>query len=151
MFNYTTIWIVVGILLLLSEFLIPGFTIFFFGVGALITAVAVFVFQPIEDFFIFQVIIFIVTSTVSLVTLRRFFKKSLKGELFEEKTDYIGEECKVIETVTETKPGRIRYQGTTWTAYSKNETIRKNQIGQILSKKEGEPMVFIIEKKVKEK
>lgn len=152
MLNYTTIWLIVGIILLLSEFLIPGFTIFFFGVGAILTSVLLLFIPSLEDIIWIQIIIFLTISILSLIFLRRYFKKSLKGELFKENKDYIGQECKVIEMVTKEKPGRILYQGTTWNAYSTDEKIKKNQKATIVKKKDGEPMVFIIKKcKVKEK
>lgn len=66
--------------------------------------------------------------------------------MFHEKDDYSGHECKVVESITKDKPGRILYQGTTWTAYCNEGKIKKNQKATILGKKPGEPMVFIIKK-----
>lgn len=146
MLNYTTIWLIVGIILLLSEFLIPGFTIFFFGTGAIITSILIFIISPLEDIIWLQIIIFLTISILSLIFLRKYFKKSLKGELFKEKNDYEGQECKVVEMVTKDKAGRILFQGTTWNAYSLDDKIKKNQKATILKKKDGEPMVFIIKK-----
>lgn len=146
MFNSTSIWIFIGIALLLSEFLIPGFTIFFFGIGGLITALLIFIIPPLSNIVWLQVTIFSISSIILLISLRRHFTKTLKGDLYKEKEDYIGQKCKVIEVVSEHKSGRILYQGTTWTAFSNKEKIYKNQTAEILGKKPGEPMVFIIKK-----
>lgn len=146
MFNSPTFWFFLGIILLFSEFLIPGFTIFFFGVGALITSLFMVIIPPINNIQWLQILIFIVTSISSLILLRRYFTRILKGELYKEKQDYIGQECTVIEKVYVDKPGRIMFQGTTWNAFSQNENINKNQKATIVRKKDGELMVFIIKK-----
>ncbi|OQY39330.1 MAG: hypothetical protein B6229_04000 [Spirochaetaceae bacterium 4572_7] len=147
MFNSVTLWFVVGILLLLSEFLIPGFTIFFFGVGALFTSLLLLILPPLQGILWLQILIFTLLSIVSLITLRRRFSNSLRGELFKERTDYLGQECVVVEAITPKKMGRIRYQGTTWTASAVKDSLRKNQKGIIVGKQENDPLVFIIEKK----
>ena len=146
MLNNTSIWIFIGIILLLSEFLIPGFTIFFFGVGAIVTSVILIFIPPLSEILWLQVTIFLIISIVLLVFLRRHFTSTLKGEIYHEKKDYIGQECKVIEAVSESKPGRILYQGTTWTAFSEKGKIYKNHKAVIIGKKPNEPMIFIIKK-----
>lgn len=145
--NYTIIWLILGILLLLSEFLIPGFLVFFFGIGALITSLLTFLIAPLNNYLAIQVIIFALSSVILLYFLRKRFKKSLMGEEYKENHEYIGDECKVVESVDVDKPGRILYQGTTWTAYSWNKKVKKNRKATLVGKKEGEPMVFIIEEK----
>lgn len=151
MFNSINFWFILGILLLLSEFLIPGFTIFFFGIGALVVSLLLVIIPPLNNLMWLQVTIFIIVSITSFITLRGKFKKTLKGELFHEKDDYSGMECKVTEIVTKDKPGRILFQGTTWNAYSNEGKIKKNQKAIILGKKPGEPMVFIIQNKKENK
>lgn len=146
MFNTVTVWLIIGVLLLLSEFLIPGFTIFFFGVGALITTLLVFLIPPLQDIVWLQIVIFLIISIVSLVTLRRFFNVSLKGEVFKERDDYTGRECLIVEGLSEKKKGRIKYQGTTWSAFSEKGKFKKGQKATILGKKPGDPMVFIVKK-----
>lgn len=147
MFNIVTIWLIVGIILLLSEFLIPGFTIFFFGVGALITSLLMFFIPPLQDIIWLQFIIFSLTSILSLITLRKYFNTSLKGEIFKEREDYLGKECKVVEALSEEKQGRIKYQGTTWNAISLVGKFKKGQTAIITGKKPDDLMVFIVKKK----
>lgn len=144
--NIVTIWFIIGILLLLSEFLIPGFTIFFFGVGALLTALLIVLIPPLQSVIWLQVVIFTITSIISLITLRKYFNKSLKGEIYKEREDYIGQVCSVLESLSPEKAGRIMYNGTSWAAYSDNGKLRKNQKVKILGKKPDNPMVFIVQK-----
>jgi len=143
--DYTMIWLVFGILLLLSEFIIPGFTIFFFGLGAIITWALMLIIPPLQNIFWLQIGIFLITSIILLFAMRKKFKKTLRGEIFNYKKDAIGIECKVIETVYVDKPGRIEYQGTTWSAYAKESTIKKNQRAIIIDNKDNDPMIFIID------
>lgn len=144
--NNVNIWFIIGILLLLSEFLIPGFTIFFFGVGALITSLLLVIFPSLDAHVWLQVVIFTISSIVSLITLRKYFNKSLKGDLYKEREDYIGKECYVLEALSSDKAGRIMYNGTSWAAYSESGKLRKNQKVKILGKKPDNPMIFIVQK-----
>ena len=150
MINSSMFWLILGILLLLSEFLIPGFTIFFFGLGAILTSILLYFIPPLSGNLFLIFTIFLVSSISLFVFLRNKFKNTLKGELFKERNDYIGKECVVIETVTAEKTGRILFQGTTWNAYSTKECLKKNQRCIILGKKIDDPLIFII-KKIEEK
>ena len=146
MVNITVIWFVIGVLLLLSEFLIPGFTIFFFGVGAIIVSLLLLLITPLQNVIWLQITLFTISSVLFLIFLRKHFTKTLKGDIFKEKDDYIGEECLVIESTTLKKPGRIRFQGTTWTAESQKHSFKKNSKAKIIGKKENDAMIFIIDK-----
>lgn len=146
MLSYSLLWFIIGIILILSEFLIPGFTIFFFGAGAIVLSLTIKLFPFLNSYVWIQILFFLILSIVLLVTLRSKFKTTLKGELFQERNDYTGKECTVIEAVSEDKSGRISFQGTTWSALSTNGKIKKNKKARIISKKPDDPMLFIIEK-----
>ncbi|MGL1893742.1 MAG: NfeD family protein [Spirochaetaceae bacterium] len=139
-----TFWFVIGVLLLLSEFLIPGFTIFFFGLGAILTSAIILIIPPLRDQTAVQIIIFTVVSIISLIFLRRRFKMALKGELFKERDDYTDQECIVTESVSVNKPGRVKFHGTTWIAETMEGKLSKNKKVLIVGKKENYPMIFII-------
>lgn len=142
--NIITFWFIIGILLLLSEFLIPGFTIFFFGVGAILTSAILLIIPPLRNMIPLQIILFTIISIISLIFLRRRFTTALKGELFKERDDFTDQECIVTEAITPTRPGRIKFHGTTWSAESKDGSFKKNKKVLIVGKKENDPMVFII-------
>jgi len=90
------LWFVIGVLLLISEFFIPGLIIGFFGAGAIVTAFFSFFFNISVSV---QLAIFIVASLISLFSLRKYLKSALdKGDGSTGYDDFIGENAKVVET-----------------------------------------------------
>lgn len=139
------VWAVLGILLILSEFAIPGLAIAFFGIGALITAVFSFI-PGIHGNILLQLLSFMTFSVLSLVTLRKYFKKWFYGSKIEVDTDKdIGQRVNVIDEITPDKPGRIKYAGTTWKAVSFSETFRPGDTVEILKK---ENLSYIVTKSI---
>ena len=66
------VWFIIGLVLFLLELVLPGFVIFFFGVGAWITALLCLIANP---GFNLQAIVFGVTSILSLLLLRKMIQK----------------------------------------------------------------------------
>ncbi|MBF2761487.1 MAG: NfeD family protein [Ectothiorhodospiraceae bacterium AqS1] len=108
-------WFLLGALLLFSEFLLPGFIVIFFGVAAWLVALAVWAF---DISFNTQILIFIVASIVSILTLRRYFKRTFKGETvgMDSQDRRIGQHAEVVEAIPVNGAGRIRGLGSTWPA-----------------------------------
>jgi membrane protein implicated in regulation of membrane protease activity len=129
-------WAIAGVILIISEFFIPGFVIFFFGAGALLNALLTAVIQALRPNILVQVLIWLGFSGLSLFTLRKYFSKIFKGTLFDSRSssDQAGEKAVVVEEVNPKKPGRIRYQGTTWRAVSFTETLKVGETVEILKK-----------------
>jgi inner membrane protein len=127
-------WFIFGLGLFLLELVIPGFFIFFFGLGAWITAAVCLIGHPGINA---QIIIFAVTSVISLVALRKLIQKKFfysKGSLSEDVEDeFTGKEAIARIDFGGVKHGKVEFKGTTWTAESASEI------------KEGE-RVIIIEK-----
>ncbi len=118
--NVAVIWFIVGALLLLLEFVIPGVFILFFGIGAWITALCVYLFEPSLGF---QFLIFSVTSVLSLILLRSFLLKRLYSNKigYNPEEEFIGG---IGECVSDIKPGsdgKVDFKGTTWSASSVSE------------------------------
>ena len=114
------IWLFCGCLMILSEFIMPGFIIFFFGAGAVVTAAAV-AFFPLSVSWQFAV--FLISSLVLLFTLRRFLPKVFSGRekessLPDEETEFAGESAVVSEEIAPGKPGKIIFHGSVWQAES---------------------------------
>jgi membrane protein implicated in regulation of membrane protease activity len=113
------IWFLVGLLLLLAEFVIPGLVIFFFGVGAWIVALCCGIFDPGINT---QLIVFIVSSVLSLVLLRTWLKGIFMGhssdqqELTEDIAEFRGKRVTVKTEITPQKPGKVEFNGADWTA-----------------------------------
>jgi inner membrane protein len=128
------VWFLIGLALFLLELVVPGFIIFFFGVGAWITALICLVFDPGTNF---QIIIFGLTSVLSLVALRRmiqnklFYGKSGKSEAVED--EFTGKEGLATVDFSPGKKGKVEFKGTTWDAESDSE-IKEGQTVIIIEK-----------------
>jgi len=113
------IWFIIGLLLFLLELVLPGFVIFFFGVGAWITALLCLIADP---GFNLQAIVFAVTSVISLLLLRKMIQKKFfysKEELSQEVEDeFTGREAIALTTMEPGKNGKVEFKGTTWKAES---------------------------------
>ena len=59
-------WAILGLLLVLAEFVVPQFVVFFFGIGALLNALLVALFPGLSGRIPAQLLLWIVTSSVSL-------------------------------------------------------------------------------------
>ncbi|MCU4154655.1 NfeD family protein [Carboxylicivirga sp. A043] len=114
--NAAVIWFIVGTVLLILEFIIPGVFILFFGVGAWITALCVYLFEPSLAM---QFLIFCSTSILSLVLLRSFLLKKLykMPDLVDDPDEeFAGEIGECISNIRPDSDGKVEFKGTTWTA-----------------------------------
>jgi membrane protein implicated in regulation of membrane protease activity len=138
------IWFITGLGLFLLELILPGFVIFFFGIGAWVTALICLVAQPGTNL---QIIIFAVTSVLALIGLRRMIQKKYffsKGGLSEAVEDeFTGKEAIALTDFGPGKKGKIDFRGTSWTAISKSE-IKE---GQYVIIKEKESINITVEPK----
>ena len=121
------VWFIVGLALFLLELVVPGFVIFFFGIGAWVTALICLVAQPGTDL---QITIFAITSVLALIGLRRmiqkkfFFSKDGLSEAVED--EFTGKEAVALTDFGPGRKGKIDFRGTTWTALSESE-IKEGQ------------------------
>ncbi|MEO8448025.1 MAG: NfeD family protein [bacterium] len=135
--NSSLIWFVAGIFFLLAEIIMPGFIIFFFGIGSLLTALATYVFN-IESVFV-QIIIFIVSSVLSLIFFRKVFSKLFQGKVSGQKDlkdEFIGKRAIVVhEIIPNSLKGKVEFNGTNWEADSDN-FIGKDSVVEIVARKD---------------
>jgi len=135
--NPPVIWFIVGLVLILLEFGIPGLITLFFGIGAWIVAILCLF---IDMSFNLQLVIFIIISIVSLILLRKHFKSLFEGKMNksefgpDELEEFIGHKAEVIKEIALNKPGKVEFHGTLWNAESK-EKLGKGEIVKILEKK----------------
>ncbi len=113
------IWFIIGLALFLLELVIPGFVIFFFGVGAWITALVCLISEPGINF---QVIIFAVTSVLSLLVFRKMIQKKFFYTR-EDRSDAVEDEFTGKEAIAKVdfgpgKTGKVEFKGTSWNAES---------------------------------
>jgi membrane protein implicated in regulation of membrane protease activity len=113
------VWFIIGLALFLLELVLPGFVIFFFGVGAWITALLCLIANPGINL---QAIVFGVTSILSLMLLRKMIQKRFfysKDELSKEVEDeFTGKEAIASFDFGPGKTGKIEFKGTSWKAES---------------------------------
>jgi membrane protein implicated in regulation of membrane protease activity len=132
-------WAILGFLMVISEFFIPGLVIIFFGAGALLTALLTAIIPGLSALMIPQILMWVGFSSLSLISLRRYFKRIFTGQMItagEHDYDDGGKTAKVLETIKPDSPGRISYKGTSWEARSFDKTYKKGSRVWIL-KKEG--------------
>lgn len=131
--NPAFLWGVLGVVLIAAELLIPGFVIFFFGAGALITALLSGIIPAVGSSFGWQGLIWGLASVGSLIVLRRRFSKTFRGTVFNPISDKdVGKSAVVTEPISPEKPGRVRYQGTTWNAVSYTEDFHPGDRVEII-------------------
>ena len=128
------IWFFIGLILALLEFGIPGLIVLFFGIGAWVTALSCMLFDVGLNG---QIIIFIVSSLLSILLLR----KSLKKMFFKEDPDkeetladeFIGQTAVVEQEITADKPGKVSFKGAQWEAMSEHK-LKAGQQVEIIGK-----------------
>ena len=124
----TFLWALLGLVLIGTEFILPGFIIFFFGAGALVTSLISLLLPGIDSRIGLQIIIWIAASGLSLGTLRKYVSRVFKGSFLPGRQDSsVGKTALVIEKIGPDAPGRIKYQGTSWKAISYTETIEEGE------------------------
>jgi len=115
-------WFILGLGLFLLELVMPGFIIFFFGLGAWITALICLIANPGINL---QIIIFAVTSTLLLIALRKIIQNKFlnsKGTRSDDVDDeFTGKEAIAKIDFGGLKQGKVEFKGTTWTAESVSE------------------------------
>lgn len=130
------IWFLIGLLLLIMEFALPGLIIFFFGVGAWVVALICL----ITDISInTQLIIFIVCSILSLLILRKWLKGIFLGhtgskqDLKHNLEEFVGQRAVVKEKIVPKLGGKVEFHGTNWEAHADDE-IAEGAVVEIIGK-----------------
>ena len=127
------IWFMIGIAVSLSELVLPGFVIIFFGIGCLGAAAFAVV---LPDAYTGQIATFIVVSILSLAVLRRVAMRIFVG-----KSEPAGGEANdqnfirarvIVDTdLAEGQETRVRYRGSVWRAQAA-EQIAANTEAEIV-------------------
>lgn len=122
--NPAVIWFVIGFAFFLLEFIGPGLILFFFAVGAWITAILLL----LTDLSInAQLLIFVGSSILTLVLFRRWLKKLIwtqkeSHEVIED--EFLGKTGEAETSISPGNNGKIYFKGTSWDACS-DDTIKK--------------------------
>ena len=130
------IWFLVGLVLLLMEFALPGLIIGFFGVGAWIVAI---VCLATEIGINAQLGLFIASSVLSLLLLRRWIKGVFLGhtgskqDLTHDLDEFVGQRAVVKEKIVPRVGGKVEFHGCNWEAQADGE-IAEGTVVEIVSK-----------------
>jgi membrane protein implicated in regulation of membrane protease activity len=130
------IWFLTGLVLLILEFILPGLIIAFFGAGAWVVALVCLIIDiPLNT----QLIIFIISSVLSLLCLRKWLKgiflghTSSKQNLKENLDEFVGQKAVVKEKIMPKSGGKVEFHGTNWLAQA-DEEISEGAMVQIIGK-----------------
>lgn len=124
------IWFVVGIAVSLSELVIPGFVIIFFGLGCLGAAVLA---AALPDAYTGQVATFIVVSLLSLATMRKmamriFVGKSELASGEERDQNFVKARVVVEHDLAPGQETRVRYRGSVWRACAAEQITANTEV-----------------------
>ncbi|MBO5900543.1 MAG: NfeD family protein [Lentisphaeria bacterium] len=138
-------WLIAGVILMMSEFVVPGFIIVFFGLGACLTGVLALLFPQLA--FTWEIFIFAALSVILLFAFRRFMPGVFKGKNVPCNEDVdldsvAGSTAAVVSDITPAEPGKVEFRGTLWNASAK-ESISAGENVKIISR---ENLTLIVEK-----
>ena len=130
------IWFLLGLVFYGIELALPGFVIFFFGIGAWCAALAIYFFDLSLTG---QLVVFLVCSLLFLGALRTWLKKVFYGDVKEETDSVVVDTVPSTATVTEAilppAEGRVKYAGSFWRATADNE-IASGTVVEIVEKQD---------------
>lgn len=130
------IWFIIGIVFYALELAMPGFIVFFFGIGAWCVALTVWLFDLTLAL---QLIFFIAASLFSLIALRSYVKNLFSGDASEgtDNADFSASTATgvVTETINPPAEGKIKYSGTFWRAAAEEE-IERGTIVEVIEQQD---------------
>ncbi|WP_099239701.1 NfeD family protein [Synechococcus sp. BDU 130192] len=117
MLNPLMIWLIIGAVLCSLEFIFPtAFMEFMLGLGAVAVAVIVYLIPSLNPNI--QIFLWLLFSTIAIVSSRRFFTPKTSMRTLSDAAD--------AETLTAIAPGeagRVLYEGNSWRARCADETV----------------------------
>lgn len=128
-------WFLLGVVLALLEFAVPGVILIFFGAGAWIAAVTTWV--GLTGTLQSQLLVFAATSALLIAALRRWITGKFSGHVTGVQDpstnldEFTGKTVEVLEDVIPGRStGKVELKGASWSARS-NEEIRKGECAVI--------------------
>ncbi|ANV88314.1 MULTISPECIES: NfeD family protein [unclassified Picosynechococcus] len=117
MLNPLMVWLIIGAVLCSLEFIFPtAFMEFMLGLGAVAVAVIVYLIPSLNPNI--QIFLWLLFSTIAIVSSRRFFTPKTSIRTLSDAAD--------AETLTAIAPGeagRVLYEGNSWRARCADETV----------------------------
>jgi membrane protein implicated in regulation of membrane protease activity len=136
LFQPYMIWFIVGLVLTLSEFAMPGIILIFMGLGAWLVAFTAWI--EWTPTLASQMTVFTIGSLVFLVGLRRFFTGwfmglSKNGDARDAEEEFAGKEVKVVSAIAGGRDGKVEFKGASWNARS-DDSLEPGSIAIIVSR-----------------
>ena len=131
------LWLGSGIFLMATELLLPGLVMVFVGMGALTVAISMYF--GYVDGYVHQLMIFFISSSIYLSTLRflvlRFVPTDTRKENIDEDAEVIGSMVEVVADIKSGEFGRVNQSGSTWQARAEgHQTILKGEQVKIIGR-----------------
>lgn len=141
------VWFLIGIGLAFLELYLPGFIVLFFGLGCWFVAGSLLLWDLSLNQ---QLLIFLVTTIVSLLLLRKWVMQIFRGASSDKQDDGFddfpkGTHVRVMKTITPTEYGRIQYRGTAWYATAE-ETIEQGATVEIIRFADDSRQIYVVRK-----
>ncbi|HAR96470.1 MAG TPA: NfeD family protein [Deltaproteobacteria bacterium] len=114
------IWAIIGIVLIIIDVFSSTFFLFFLGIGALVTALSVWV--GLTPGLVGQLICFSLFSLVATLLFRSALKR-----MFDQKarhgdySEYIGQKAVVAASIPAGGEGKVTYRGSEWIAFCEED------------------------------
>tara|TARA_B110000438_G_C15513684_1_gene521043 strand:+ start:123 stop:578 length:456 start_codon:yes stop_codon:yes gene_type:complete len=142
------IWFLIGVFFLIVEFIIPTFIMFFFAIGAIIVSIITACYDLSINS---QIILFAISSVISLLLLRNYMQSIFKGNESKRKDEYFDNPIDlnkdigiVSKTIDANSFGEIKYKGTFYKAQSKNLIVKGKKV-KVTSKGNEQESFFTVE------
>lgn len=117
----TWLWLIAGLVLMISELAIPGLVVVFLGLAAVLIALARWfgLIDNLLDSFTYWFILTVVIILALRGLVARYFSGDVSVTRTSEDEEAVGRIVKVIEEVgSDHDLGRVQFRGTTWKAKS---------------------------------
>jgi membrane protein implicated in regulation of membrane protease activity len=113
------VWFIIGFLFFLLEFVVPGFILFFFGIGAWVVGILLLLFAPMS--INAQLLIFLGTSVFTVLLFRNWVRGKLgmmRSQKISLEDEIIGKKAKAETAIIPGGRGKVSFRGITWDAFS---------------------------------
>ncbi len=117
----SSIWWILGLALLIVEFAVPGLTILFFGLGALVVGGLCFLTDLSVNA---QLALFLTSSVILLLVFRRPLTRTMGTEARfdgEDSLEIVGQRALVLEPISAGSDGKVELHGCEWLAVADEE------------------------------
>lgn len=115
------LWFLFGLAMMLGEIVTPGFVLVFFGIGAWVVSLLLWLGVPVT--FTSQLFIFLILSVVTLLLFRKYgtqysHGKVIKADPAKPLDDIRGERAVATSDISPVTGGSVEFNGTHWNAES---------------------------------